>query len=123
MNGRYWYLATPYTNYPAGRPAAHADACIQAGMLMHGQIAVFSPIAHTHPIADIAGMHNATHAFWMQVDRPMMNGACGLIVCRLPGWDTSRGVREEIEVFRRACKPIVYMDPGVIPARLYEAEP
>lgn len=47
----YWYLASPYSKYPAGIEAAFQDICKQTALLIRHKIPVYSPIAHTHPVA------------------------------------------------------------------------
>jgi hypothetical protein len=108
----YWYVGSPYSKYPAGRAAAHADVCRETGRLIQEGIPVYSPIAHTHPIAEFAGMDPLDHNIWLPADRPMMDAACGLIVLKLAGWEESYGLAEEIKVFTQARKPVLYMDPG-----------
>lgn len=105
----FLYLATPYTNYPDGHQAAFDIACLIAADLMASGVNVLSPIAHSHPIA-MQGIDNVDHEFWMNVDRPFMDAARGLIVAKIPGWQVSRGVTEEIAHFVKSGKPIVYLD-------------
>src|ERR1700686_5471517 len=45
------YLATPYTQYRDGIEAAFVQAASLAGRLLQARSFVYSPIAHTHPIA------------------------------------------------------------------------
>lgn len=111
----YWYLATPYSRYPEGPEAAFRAACWQAGVLMQAGVPVFSPIAHSHPIAAECGIDPLDLDLWLRVDRPMMSRARGLIVVRLPTWETSKGVEHEIAFFRGEARPVFYMDPGIVP--------
>jgi nucleoside 2-deoxyribosyltransferase len=114
----YFYLATPYSKYKAGFDAAHIMACEQAALLIKDGLVVYSPIAHTHPIA-MHGNIDPTHNFnWLALDAPLMDAACGIIVCMMDGWLESRGVQHEIEVFQRAGKPVYYMMPGHVPYEL-----
>lgn len=105
----YWYLATPYTKYPLGLEQAYKDACAVAGFLLKHGWNVFCPIAHSHPIAEHGNVGHCDHDFWMRVDRPMMDHACGLMVCEMPGWRESTGVNIEIATFTAAGKPIWYL--------------
>jgi hypothetical protein len=111
----YWYLATPYTKYKAGREAAYEDASKQAALLLASGVHVYCPIAHTHPISLYTPPELDTHETWLALDHQFMVNAAGLIVCELDGWQESRGVLEEIETFKRAGKPIVHMLPGQVP--------
>jgi len=111
----FWYLASPYSKYAAGIEEAFRAICREAALLVAAGVPVFSPIAHTHPIAVHGEIDPLAHAIWLPADRPMMNAACGLIVCQMPGWEESYGIGVEVEHFQHAGKPIVFMRPGVVP--------
>ena len=114
----YLYLATPYARYPDGHHAAFVEACKQAAILTKAGLPVFSPIAHSHPLALHGEIANTDHDFWMNVDRPMMDAAHGIIVCMMKGWIESHGMKYEIQTFERAGKPVYYMAPGHVPYSL-----
>lgn len=107
MDG-YLYVATPYTKYPGGIEEAFREACRVTAVLMRQGAKVFSPIAHTHPIATYGGIDPKDWEFWMAADAPLMEAASGLIVVMMPGWEESAGVAAEIEAFKAAGKPIYY---------------
>jgi hypothetical protein len=112
----FFYLATPYTSYEDGTQEAFLDACEQAALLIKAGIPVFCPIAHTHPIAVMGELDPYDHAIWLPADTPMMDAAeKGLIVCMLPGWDTSKGVNHEIEYFKKLGRPLYFMEPDELP--------
>jgi hypothetical protein len=105
------YLATPYSKYPDGMEAAFIAASILAGrLLMHG-VKVYSPIAHTHPIATYAEINPLDHKIWLPFDESMMEAADTLVVAEMRSWQNSFGIAHEIEYFTRADKPVVYLDP------------
>ena len=106
----YWYVATAYSRHPGGLEAAHAMACRAVGDLWAKGVMAFSPIAHGHPVSKLCGIDPLDHGLWMRLDRPMMEGAEGLIVVCSPGWQESRGIAEEIAFFRESCLPIYGMD-------------
>lgn len=106
----YAYLGSAYTRHDAGIEEAARMACRAAGWLIWRGVNVLSPIAHSHPIAHVAGLDPLSHELWMRVDRPLMERADALIVLRSPGWETSRGLAEEIAFFRDSCLPIYGMD-------------
>lgn len=110
----FWYLATPYTNYPGGEEAASDLACREAGRLLDHGVSVFCPIAHFHAIRRIIGPR--PHAYWLAADRPFMEAAIGLIVLRADGWRDSVGMRHEIDFFRECGKPIADMYVGGEPS-------
>lgn len=106
----YWYVATAYSKHPGGLEAAHNLACRSIGELWAKGVMGFSPIAHGHHVSKIVGIDALDHVFWMRVDRVMMEQAEGLIVVRSPGWETSRGVAEEIAFFRESSLPVYGFD-------------
>jgi hypothetical protein len=119
MKLSYWYLATPYSKYADGLEEAFKAACRQAGVLIRAGVPVFSPIAHTHPIAAEFSMDPLDLELWLRVDRPMMEAAHGLIICRLSGWQESTGVEHERQFFADRGRPVYYMDPGRVPVQFH----
>jgi hypothetical protein len=115
-----WYLATPYTAAPDGKPVAWRFAADALCELLRREVRVFSPIAHTH----IAGaLLRQDHEFWMAADRPFMARCDGLLVLRQPGWKESRGVTEEIQTFAKAGKPVLFFDdPNLEYARIQKSQ-
>ena len=119
----YWYLGTPYSKYPDGIEEAFKLACQQAALLIKAGIKVYSPIAHTHPIAIHGGMDPHDHGLWIPADLPFMRNAYGLIVLMANGWKESKGLSIEIDDFTKDGKPIVYMSVGVVPTELLTERP
>jgi hypothetical protein len=105
------YLATPYSKYPAGIEAAFIEACRISGRLVLFGVSVYSPIAHTHPIAIHGGLDPMAHELWLPFDEAIMDKSDALCVAMMDGWKESRGIAYEIAVFRRARKPVFYLDP------------
>ncbi|MFG1399808.1 DUF1937 family protein [Roseixanthobacter pseudopolyaromaticivorans] len=104
------YLATPYSLYGAGRPSAAYDAARHAAHLVERGIKVFSPIVHSHHVAEIGRIDPLSHDLWMTQNEPFMRAASVLVAVRLPGWEKSVGMAMEAEFFQRAGKPIVEME-------------
>lgn len=99
----YWYLATPYTNYPHGHDAAHEHACQIAGQFIRAGVNVFCPIAHSHHLAQIGGLDHMDGELWKRLDAPYLENARGVIVAMMDGWAQSAGVSHEIERAREIC--------------------
>jgi nucleoside 2-deoxyribosyltransferase len=106
------YLATPYSKFPDGIEAAFIAASKLTAQLLRAGIKVYSPIAHTHPVAIHGDIDPHDHAIWMPFDQAMMDVCDSLIVAHLPSWETSKGVAIEIEVFEKAGKPIFDLEPA-----------
>lgn len=105
------YLATPYTRYPAGIERAFTDAAKLAARLLHAGVKVYSPIAHTHPLAVYGDLDPLDHSIWLPFDEAMMAKADVLIVARMEGWAASKGIAHEIQYFADRHKPIFDLDP------------
>lgn len=108
------YLATPYTKYPCGIEQAFIDAAKLAARLMLAGVRVYSPIAHTHPLAIHGNIDPLDHAIWMPFDEAMMAVADTLIVAHMDGWENSYGMKLEIDFFDRAGKPIFDLNPSTM---------
>ncbi|WP_291854826.1 DUF1937 family protein [Bradyrhizobium sp.] len=100
------YLATPYSRYPGGIERAFADAARLAAKMILAGVKVYSPIAHTHPLAVHGGLDPLDHALWLPFDEAMMNAARVLIVAHMEGWQESAGIAYEVAYFERHNKPI-----------------
>lgn len=114
----YWYLATSYSKHPEGLQAAFEMAVRAAGVLSKAGVPVFSPIAHTHPIAMLCNMDPLDHTIWLPVDQPLIDAAHGIIVLRDGGWEESYGIAHERKCFMAAGKPELFMDTGEVPVEL-----
>jgi hypothetical protein len=105
------YLASPYSNPdPAVRHARFEEACRVALWLMDSGLAVFSPIAHSHPIEQCCGRVEGLD-FWMKQDIAVLRHCSKVIVLRLWGWEQSKGVAREIELAEQLQIPVEYIDP------------
>jgi hypothetical protein len=109
------YLATPYSKLDI--TSAWIDACQIAGRLMRAGVHLFSPIAHSHPIAAYSGIDPLNHEFWLPICDVMMSRCDVLIVAHMDGWVGSVGIRHEIEFFEKARKPIFDL-PNIATCRL-----
>lgn len=105
------YLATPYSKYPLGIERAFIDAAALAARLMLASVKVYSPIAHTHPLATYGKIDPYNHTVWLPFDEAIMQVCAALVVAQMDGWRESYGVRHEIEFFTTACKPVFYLVP------------
>lgn len=121
MDKSFWYLATPYSKFPGGLDEAFKVACKAAADLIRAGVRVYSPIAHTHPVAIHGGIDPYDHGIWLPADKPFMDLARGLVVLKAESWEKSYGISVEIEEFKKAGKPIVYMYPGAVPVEFQRA--
>ncbi len=110
LRGLDIYFATPYSKYPAGLEQAFVYACQLCGELLQCGLFVYSPIAHTHPIARHAGIDPLDHKIWLSFDAVRIAKADVLLVAMMPSWETSKGVQHEINAFMEAGKPVYFLD-------------
>ena len=108
------YLGTPYTLFPPALTRAFILAARLAARLLKVGIKVYSPIAHTHPIAIHGGLDPRDHAIWIPFDRLMMARCDILIVAHMDGWAESKGIAHEVEFFAKANKPIFDLEPATL---------
>lgn len=106
----FWYLGSPYTNYFTGRETAFRLVSWIAADLMRRGVVVFSPIAHSHPIAVHGALDEIDLDFWLEQDQPLIDAAAGMVVAMMPGWRDSKGTAYEIAEFKKAGKPYYFLD-------------
>ena len=80
------YLASPYRRYPNGIEAAYKAALNVAGDLTRLGVRVFSPIVHSHRLAEYADVDPCDNDIWMDLDRRLAVACDVLVVACLPGW-------------------------------------
>jgi len=102
------YLASPYSHPDSAiREGRFRRVCEYAAKLMARGWFVFSPIAHTHPMA-VYGELPPGFDFWEAYDVAMIARCQELHVLTLDGWKESRGVTREIEIAETAGIPVTY---------------
>jgi hypothetical protein len=105
------YLAAPYSHPDRKVRLARFNAVnVAAGQLMRQGHLVFSPISHTHPIAEAGGLPLGWE-FWAAFDRAYLEASRELIVLRLDGWRESVGVTAELAIAAELGIPVSYIDP------------
>ncbi len=106
------YLACPLTHDdPAVRQARLDAANRTATQLTQLGVIVYSPISHT------AGMCRLGLAidweFWARFQAAFLAVSRSMIVLKMPGWENSDGVADEIRIMREFGRPVEYLDPEV----------
>lgn len=108
------YLASPYSDdNPTVESERFLAACTATAKLMQRGEMVFSPIAHSHPVAKL-GRLAGDFAFWGKWNREMLNRCDSLAVLMLPGWEESLGVCGEVNYAQQLGKDIAYLDPETL---------
>lgn len=105
------YLASPYSHPdPKIVEARFRAVCKEAARLMRQGVFLYSPIAHTHPLA-VYGMLPGSWDFWERYDQMMMDRCDELWILCLDGWQRSTGVTAETDWAYKAGKYIKYVIP------------
>lgn len=100
------YLACPYSHNPV---LGFIEASKAAARLMAAGNVVFSPISHSHPVAVHGKLDALDQGFWLRQDLPFLKDSEVLMVLQLPGWESSKGVRREIDYAGELQIPVVFM--------------
>lgn len=106
------YLASPYSHQEREvRFMRYIHACRAAALLMQSGLNVFSPIAHSHAVAEFMPRELLLDfEFWMEQDLDYIRRwADEVWVLMLPGHAESRGVAREMEVAHSHAKPVRWL--------------
>lgn len=102
------YLASPYTHESQLQREQRALAAAKAAAnLARLGLVVFSPIAHSHPMA-VHGQLPGTWEFWEKFDRWFIERCDRLVVLTIDGWQQSKGIAAELALAEQFKKPISY---------------
>lgn len=107
------YLASPYSHEDRKVRKARFDAvCWKAAELMEEGFIVFSPIAHSHSIAQhMLEKRVCDFDFWIEQDLDYIRlWADELYVFCLYGWAASKGVLREIKLAVELGKSIHFLN-------------
>jgi nucleoside 2-deoxyribosyltransferase len=108
------YLASPYTLYAKGLPAAFEDVTELAAKLVGHGIGVFAPITYGHPMTVNGTVNACSEKIWYPLNDAFMHKCDALLVARMPGWNSSKGVAREITYFEMVGKPIFHINPETL---------
>jgi hypothetical protein len=104
------YLASPYTHEDEDVMARrHRHVCHAAAQLIKQGAVVFSPVAHSHPIA-LYGNAPGNWAHWEHQCLTMLDRCDVMLVLMLEGWKESKGIHAEALHCLNRCKDIIYSD-------------
>lgn len=112
------YLGQPYSHPDKAVQEARYEAALAAcAACFHRGIAVFSPIAHWHPVAKHHSLPTNAEPFEL-INHHMISLANQVLVLGLDGWEKSAGLREEVFVAHKLFKPLFF----ALPSDLLKAE-
>lgn len=104
----FYYIASPYTHLSkqvVGRRVFQARRI--TGLLTEAGLFCFSPIIHCHQLAREHDLPT-DYLFWLNYNKVFLDASVGTIVCEISGYDTSKGVQQEIEYTKSQSKPLFF---------------
>ena len=104
------YLASPYSTDDPKLLAQRVETMelAVATLIRQNLIIPYSPILYTHPIVSFMD----DDFDWYTWDLEMLARCDGMIIVKLPGWETSKGVEIELNYCLKHNIPYVYADFG-----------
>jgi hypothetical protein len=114
MEGHLSYLAAPYTHKEHSVMVERFLRInkVAAQLMARGEY-IYSPISHTHPLAEAAQLPRHWE-FWKGYDRCMLSRSQRLYVLIIDGWMESTGVQAEIEIAKELKIPIIYINEELV---------
>jgi hypothetical protein len=111
ISGKLIYLASPYShpNDDVREMNYKIISKIAAEMVSEGHV-VLSPISYGHNLLKFCDMPSDWE-FWYNFCVTFLLKCDELIVIKMPGWDISRGVLEEIEIAKNHNIKINFIEP------------
>lgn len=108
------YVGCPYTSKDPKEVEDRVRCATKLSAYLMGRgCIVFSPLTHSHTIADFLPPEDRfSQDFWMSQDIPMLETCDVLAVLMLPGWEQSKGLSTEIQAARRLNKNVIFVDVG-----------
>ncbi len=108
------YLACPYSHeLRSVRCERFEKANRAAAKLMESGVVLFSPISHTHPIADANGLP-LNWEYWERYDRAFLSVTSKMYVLMIDGWRESKGVQAEIRIAEELGIAIEYLPESFV---------
>ena len=103
------YLACPYSHKDERMKQLRFEKVTRVTALLNGKgFPTFSPITHSHPQEQY--LLHWGHDEWLGLDRLHFDNCLELYVLCLPGWESSRGVKQEISWAKKESMPITHID-------------
>ena len=108
---KIYYLASPYTHDDPNIINERYEKIekVATVLLIEGYI-LYEPIVSNHHKSKKYELPS-NFEFWKRSNDAFIEKCDGLIVCKLEGWENSKGVKNEIDIAKKLNKDIYYIDP------------
>ncbi len=108
------YLASPYTLYAKGLQAAFADVTELAGKLVKQGFNILAPITYGHPLTTQGSVNAIDEKIWYPLNDAFLHKSDCLLVARMTGHQSSKGIAREIRYFEMVGKPLYFIHPETL---------
>lgn len=108
------YLASPYTLYAKGLSAAFEDVTALAGKLVNSGLNIIPAITMGHPLSVYGGVSVNDLSIWYRLNDAVLRKCDCLLVARLPGHQSSKGVQREIAYSEKVGMPVFFIHPDTL---------
>ncbi|ATE64006.1 DUF1937 domain-containing protein [Rhizorhabdus dicambivorans] len=108
------YLSAPYSSSDPAIRAQRVASAIQAmtTLMAKGRVTICPIVLNHQAIEQLPdGAAQLPGAYWKELELRLADACDQLLVLRLPGWDKSRGVKREMDLFNARAKPVEFLDP------------
>ena len=108
------YLASPYSSDdPAVKQYRHDRAAEFVADFFNINCFIFSPIVYCHTLS-LTNNLDGTFETWQRFNFHMLTQCMSLWVLQLEGWDTSKGVTQEISWAKELNRSILYFPENTV---------
>lgn len=115
MRHRLTYLAAPYTHPDPAVLEQRYEAANRAAAVLMRDGPVFSPVSHSHRIADFMDAAlRLDHYFWQEQDTAVLAHCSRVVVLQMDGWQESKGIAAECAFADAIGIPVEFMHPNLI---------
>lgn len=119
----YYYLASPYAGSKDEKKHRVKQVTQAAASLLEQGIYAWSPVVHNHQLvpylkSDLSSEERRN--LIMPYDLQLLKHSKGMIILTLEGWESSKGVREEIKFCQFHCIDIYKASLGSFAPFLFE---
>jgi len=105
------YLASPYSHPDSTVREERYQEALKCAVALAGSCGVpYSPIVHWHVAAKLHKLPTDAE-FWKYQNKVMLELATSVTVLRLPGWESSAGVAQELTWANERKLKVVFIDP------------
>lgn len=108
------YLASPYTLYAKGLTAAFEDVTALAGKLVNEGLNLVPAITMGHPLSVYGNVPANNLKVWYRLNDAILKKCDCLLVARMTGHQSSKGIAREISYFEMIGKPVFFIHPETL---------